>query len=196
MAFSLVMDASVANGENAVADLATGVASGDSAAIMALYNEYHAQIRSFSRRLLGDVALAEDLVHEVFLAAPKAFRQYRGECSVRTYLVSIAAGRARHSIRSAARRRAMENRLAEEDRPPPSSPADRAERSELAARLNRALDSLTTDLRVAFVLCEVEERTSVEVAALLGEKDGTIRARVFHAKKKLRGWLESDGASR
>lgn len=193
MAFSVAMDGAVAKEDDALADLSQRVAEGDSTAIVLLYNEYHVHVRAFARRLLGDVALAEDLVHEVFLAAPKAFCLYRGECSVRSYLVSIAAGRAKHLIRAAARRRALETRLAREERPPPSGPAEHAERHELAARLNRAMDSLTTEHRVAFVLCEVEERSSVEVASLLGEKDGTIRARVFHAKKKLREWFENDG---
>ena len=50
--------------------------------------------------------------------------------------------------------------------------------------LTRALDALPVDQRVAFVLCEVEERSSVEVAKMLDENDGTIRARVLLAKKK------------
>jgi DNA-directed RNA polymerase specialized sigma24 family protein len=41
------------------------------------------------------------------------------------------------------------------------------------------------------VLCEVEERTSSEAADILGEQAGTVRARVFHAKRRLRRELES-----
>jgi RNA polymerase sigma-70 factor (ECF subfamily) len=68
---------------------------------------------------------------------------------------------------------------------------------QLARLLSRALDNLPIEQRIAFVLCEVEDRTSVEVAAMLGENDSTIRARVFHAKKKIRESLAalSIGAS-
>jgi len=39
---------------------------------------------------------------------------------------------------------------------------------------------------VVFVLCEVEQRTSVEGAAIVGAPEGTVRTRLFHAKRKLR----------
>ena len=41
-----------------------------------------------------------------------------------------------------------------------------------------------------FVLCEAESRTSVEVAAIVGVPEGTVRTRLFHAKRKLREALE------
>ena len=80
----------------------------------------------------------------------------------------------------------MEARVAQEPIPSPRTPDAEFEQAELAALLTRALDELPIDQRVAFVLCKVDGRTSVEVSAMLGEDDGTVRARVFHAKKKLR----------
>jgi RNA polymerase sigma-70 factor (ECF subfamily) len=47
--------------------------------------------------------------------------------------------------------------------------------------------------RVAFVLCEVEDRTSKEVAEISCVPEGTIRTRLFHAKRKLRAELEREG---
>ena len=191
MAFSLGMSARADELEDASesADQCALAASGAHDAILALYREHHAHVRAFTQRLIGDAALAEDLTHEVFLALPKAMASFRGECSARSYLISIAARRAHKHIRAAARRRAMEARLARESPAHPSTPAEETERDELARMLVRALDQLPLDQRVAFVLCEVEERTSVEVSAMLCEKDVTIRARVFHAKKKLRAYL-------
>lgn len=86
------------------------------------------------------------------------------------------------------------NRL--ETEPPASSVCDPehiARRKELALALERALDSLPLDQRVAFVLCEVEERSSREVAEIVGAPEGTVRTRLFHAKKKLRSELEREG---
>jgi RNA polymerase sigma-70 factor (ECF subfamily) len=40
------------------------------------------------------------------------------------------------------------------------------------------------------VLCEAEQRTSVEVAQIVGAPEGTVRTRLFHAKRKLREMLE------
>gem|GEM_PF-1590188 len=166
-------------------------ARGDHDAIVALYSEHHAHVRAFARRLIGDEALAEDLVHDVFVDLARVLQGFRAECSVRSYLVAVAARRAHRQIRTRMRRRAMEVRLAREPVASPRTPADDLERDELADVLSRALDTLPFDQRVAFVLCEVEERTSVEVGLMLGEKDATIRARVLHAKKKLREALEN-----
>ena len=189
MAFSFGMPAPqelVQLVEDDAPDVCARAARGDRDAIVSLYREHHGHVRAFAQRLVGDASLAEDLVHEVFLSLPKALARFRGDCPVRSYLVSIAARQAHKQIRTAARRRAMEAKLAREPLAHPPTPDESAQREELARLLTRALDTLPVDQRVAFVLCEVEERTSTEVAAMLGEKDATIRARVFHAKKKLR----------
>jgi RNA polymerase sigma-70 factor (ECF subfamily) len=163
----------------------------EAAAVVEAYRMHHAHVRSFAQRLVGDRMVAEDLVHEVFVALPDSMRRFEGQCTLRTWLVAIAARRAQHHVRAALRRRAAESRLAREPRADgPPRPDEAAERAELAAMLTRALDALPVDQRIAFVLCEIEERTSVEVARMLDESDGTIRARVLIAKKKLRAELE------
>jgi RNA polymerase sigma-70 factor (ECF subfamily) len=72
-------------------------------------------------------------------------------------------------------------------------PEHEARRKELAALLTQALDALPIDQRVAFVLCEVEERTAREAAQIVGAPEATLRTRLFHAKKKLRAALETEG---
>jgi RNA polymerase sigma-70 factor (ECF subfamily) len=156
-----------------------------------LYRAHHAHVRAFAQRLLGCPDAAEDLVHDVFVALPRALARFRGECAMRTFIIAVTVRHAQQHIRAVTRRRAAMRKLALE--PPPAAqrgPEARCESGELGRLLTLALDELPADQRIAFVLCEVEERTSVEVAEMLGETDGTIRARVFHAKKKLRALLE------
>jgi RNA polymerase sigma-70 factor (ECF subfamily) len=86
----------------------------------------------------------------------------------------------------------MLGRFEEEPHPPASPPDREAERRQLANRLQRALDALPLDQRIAFVLCEVEEQTSAEAAAIVGAPEGTVRTRLFHAKKKLREALDEE----
>jgi RNA polymerase sigma-70 factor (ECF subfamily) len=166
------------------------LARGERDAVVEVYRDHHAEVRAFAQRLVGERAIAEDLVHEVFLALPESMRRYRGDCSLRSWLIAIAVRRAQHYVRAAQRRRTAEGRLALEPRAEATRPDSDLERAELARMLTAALDELPIDQRVAFVLCEVEERSSVEVAQMLGENDGTIRARVMHAKRKLRAALE------
>lgn len=164
-----------------------GVTEGDPSALALLYRQHHEAVRAFACRLLGDAALAEDLVHDVFLAAPRAFRSYRRDAEVRTLLLSIAVNKAKHHLRAAVRARRMLVRLTEEPLPAATSaPDEESERRELCRELQNALDRLPIDQRVVVVLCAVEERTAGEVAAIVGAPENTVRTRLFHAMRKLR----------
>jgi RNA polymerase sigma-70 factor (ECF subfamily) len=168
---------------------------GDTRALGELYDQHAAALLAFARRLVGDGEAAKDLVHEVFITVPKAIQRFEGQSSLRTVLVSIAVNHARHHVRSAARRRSLSERFAREPEPSNqgSTPERDVARERLARALSRALDTLPLDQRVAFVLCEVEERTSREVAEIVGAPEATVRTRLFHAKKKLRDELERRG---
>jgi RNA polymerase sigma-70 factor (ECF subfamily) len=180
--------------EGADEPLVARLRAGRPEALAEAYDAHHAHVRAFARRLVGDDATAEDLVQETFLALPKAATRFRGESSLRTLLVSIAIHHAQHHVRAASRRRAATARLANEPAGSGTpSPADDVARRQLAAALMRALDTLPIDQRVAIVLCEVEERTSAEVARLVGAPEATVRTRVFHAKKKLVEALAREG---
>jgi RNA polymerase sigma-70 factor (ECF subfamily) len=169
--------------------LVKALGAGDEDALRVAYRDHQSAVRAFARRLVGGDAEAEDLVHEVFVRLPAAARRFRGDASLRTLLVAMAVNHARQHVRAAARRRAATERLAREQRAQPAAAADPGERHALAQALTRALDALPLDQRVAFVLCEVEERTSAEAAAIAGTSDGTMRARLLLAKKKLRALL-------
>lgn len=167
-------------------------------AVAEVYDEHHAAVRAFAKRLLGDAATAEDLVHEVFVSLPQAIRNFRGDSALRTFLISIAVNHARHHVRAAQRRRRAisaygELTVARSGSESSSDPEHETRRKQLAELLTRALDTLPIEQRVAFVLCEVEERTSREAAEIVGAPEATLRTRLFHAKKKLRLALETEG---
>ena len=162
----------------------------DDEAISKLYAEHHEALRGFCRRLTGDAPAAEDLVHDVFVALPRALRRYRGDCSMRTFLRAVAVNHARHHLRAAARRRAAMDRMARElEHQVPLAPLE-LERRELARELSAALDRLPSAQRVAFVLCEVEDMTAAEAAIVAGVPHATLRTRLFHARRKLRELME------
>jgi len=163
------------------------------AAVGAAYDEHGSAIRAFALRLVGDPAAAEDLVHEVFVTLPRAIRGYRGESALRTFLISIAVNHARHFVRAAARRRAAFERLASEPRAVGTDPEQQVGQRQLVEALSRALDTLPLEQRVAFVLCDVEERTSAEVAAIVRVPEATVRTRLFHARRKLKTALQKEG---
>lgn len=167
------------------------VRDGDMAALAQLYDEHHAAVRALARRLIGEAG-AEDLVHDTFITLPKALRRWHGRGALRTFILGVAINHARHRVRASARQSLALARFAQE--PPCAAPSqeDASEQRRLAEQLLRALDTLSFDHRTAFVLCDVEERSSPEVAAILGIPEATVRTRLHHARQKLRAALGGD----
>ncbi len=165
-------------------DLALRLQRAEPTAVDELYRAHHAMLRTFAQRLIGEEAAAEDLVHDVFVQIPGLMRKFRGQSSLRTFLVGVAANLAHRHVRSASRRRAAMARFAGESQASDSSQSLQATREKLRG-LYRALDALSLEQRTAFVLCEIEERGAQEVATLLGVPEATIRTRCFHARRKL-----------
>jgi len=177
------------------ADLLSRLREADPKAVAEVYRAHHTKIRGFSRRMLGDPTAAEDVVHDVFVALPRAVGRFRGDASLSTFLMSIAVNLCRRRMRSKARGlRAVERMQAREaPAPEPRTPECELRRAQLAEALRRGLDTLSLDHREVFVLCAVEERTSPEVADILDIPPGTDRTRLFHARKQLRAFLEREG---
>ena len=166
--------------------------AGDIAALATAFDRWHQRVRVLARRLLSDPAAAEDVVQDVFTALPRAVRRFRGDADLETFLLGIAVKRVRHHRRAALRRRLALERLRVVDRRGPVDPEQDTYRRQLGARLASALDQLPLPQRVAFVLCEVEELTSVQAAVIADAPEATIRTRLFHARRRLRDLLAGE----
>ncbi|HKU42861.1 MAG TPA: RNA polymerase sigma factor [Polyangiales bacterium] len=175
-----------------VSDAVSSLREGDLTGLAKIYDEHHHALRMFARRLLGEEA-AEDLVHDTFLTLPKALQRWNGEGALRTFIIGVAINHARHYVRARTRRRFAFARFALEPEPKRRTQEDESEQRRLADLLLRALDTLSFDHRTTFVLCEVEERSSPEVAQILGIPEATVRTRLHHARQKLRIALEREG---
>lgn len=179
--------------DDSARELVHALRRSDTRAITAAYRQHHVAVRAFAQRLVGDIEAAEDLVQDVFVALPSAIARFRGDCALRTFLVSIAVNHAKNHVRAAARRRAAMARLAREPEGTSPDPERDVARQQLADRLMIALDQLPLEQRVVIVLAEIEERTSTEIATIVDAPEGTVRTRLFHAKRKLREILAAEG---
>ncbi len=166
--------------------------SGDLAAVGEAYELHHVAVRTFARRLVGDDAAAEDLTQDVFVMLPRIAGKFDGRSSLRTFLIGLAINHARHHVRSAMRRRNAWQKGAQGREDAGQSPDRSATDRDLARQLTQALDKLPLDQRGVFVLCEVEERSASEVAAIVGIPEATVRTRLFHARRKLRELFASE----
>ncbi len=126
---------------------------------------------------------AEDVAQEAFARAYRHFGQLKDRERFRAWLV-------RTSWRLAIDRwRADRRRAAREQVVPPAAPSvsseDLAVSTERAAQLWRAIDALPDKLRIVVVLSAIEGHDVREVAALLRLPEGTVKSRLFLARKGL-----------
>lgn len=162
---------------------------GDAAALGALFDRHHEAVyRLVSRLLRTDAGEIDDLVQQTFLAAWRSAKKFSGQGAVRSYLFGIAANTVRHHIRSNVRRRAA---LAEVPPPPDAHQPDAAAaRAQQVQRLAIALEQLPDELRVVYVMCDLEEVPGVEAARVLGLRAGTLWRRLHDARRALREAIE------
>ena len=165
---------------------------GDTAALGALFDRHHeAVFRLVSRLLRTDPGEIDDLVQTTFLEAWRSARGFGGRGAVKSYLFGIAANTVRRYVRGARRRRDMHDRA---PAPPAArTPDDLAMRAQQVNRLAAALEALPADLRVVYVMCDLEEVPGVEAARVLGVRAGTLWRRLHEARRALREAIEEVG---
>lgn len=163
--------------------------TGDTAALGELYERFHAVVYRVLSRLVGATcAELDDLVQATFIEVMRAAAHFQRRSSVRSYVLGIASNVARHHHRSQHRRQRMEVSLpipVPVDCEPERATAQR----EFLQRLRGALEDLPHDLRVAFVMCDLEEVAGVDVARALGVPEGTLWRRLHEARRALRSAL-------
>jgi len=139
-----------------------------------------------ARGVLRNTADAEDVAQEALLRAYRKFDQLREPQRFRGWLVRVAFRLALDRARSARRRERREFDWAQPVRLAAAPTAeDLAASSEFQAHFDRALDTLPDKPRLVLLLCAMEGYTLEEVAGTLGIPVGTVKSRLFVARKKL-----------
>jgi RNA polymerase sigma-70 factor (ECF subfamily) len=171
--------------------LLAATATGDLAALDALFERFHVTVYRFLGRLAAaDEAARDDLVQATFLEARRGARRFRGGSSVKTWILGIAANLARHHLRGERRRREKHARYAEGLHVVSERPDERLERREILREIEDALARLPHDLRVAFVMCDLEDISGVDAARVVGVPQGTLWRRLHVARKAVRAAVE------
>ncbi len=186
VSFHRVAGATAELGDDA---LVAACATGDRAALGALFDRHHDGLRRFLGRLSGtDERDLDDLVQATFEAVPRAARGYQGRSSVRNWLFGTAANVARHHARSEGRRRRLAEQVASQ--PSGATADDDILARERAARLRDAIAALPIKQREAFVLVYMEGLAGTEAAHILGCREGALWKRLHEARARLRELLE------
>lgn len=136
-----------------------------------------------ARGVLRNDADAEDVAQEALLRAFERFHRLRDRTKFRGWLVRISFRLALDRARSAKRRGVREADWLREQERLQATPPERAQ--DLQPHLERAMEELPKKLRLALLLSAMQGHTLEEVAVLLAIPIGTVKSRVFFARKQL-----------
>ena len=176
---------------------------GDVNAFNQLVLHYQQTIYNMIVRMLGDRDTAADVAQDTFIAAFRAIQSFRGGSSFRAWLLRIASNQACDHWRRAHRHPidSLDSAM-DEDEPHGASllstlvtteqaanPEEFLLNQELQELIQRGLQELPLDQRVAVVLCDVQGLSYEEIATSTQTSLGTVRSRIARGRARLRDYL-------
>ena len=177
------------------------VQRGDANAFEYLVAAYEKNVYNLALRMTGNPEDAEDMAQEAFLKAYSSLDSFRGDSKFSVWLYRIVSNTCLDFLRVRSRRR--ETSLEREDEgagtgqqeiPDDSlSPERLFERKLTRESVQRGLMSLPEDQRKILLLREIEGLSYEEIAHVLSLESGTVKSRIFRARRRLCVFLASDG---
>jgi len=174
--------------KTARADLDSGIEArfrdGDELAFGEIVRTHREALYRMARRLLATHEDADEAAQVAFVRAWRARAQFRGEASLRTWLIRIVMNVAR----SMRHRPGVEQGLEGAEAMPDTQPGadERVIRDRLRKRVRRAVDTLPARQREVVLLKVFAELTHREVARLMGLSEGAVKAHLHQAVANLR----------
>lgn len=179
-------------------DLVRRARDKDLAAYDELVRRYHGKLYGVLYNMTGNKEDAEDMIQEVFITAYKALPRFEGKASFYTWLYRIAVNRTINFLKKRKNRAtlsleemdtAVERDEAYVERMARDNPFRDATLTELQEKLNKAIMALSENHRAVVVLHDIEGVPHEEIGKMLGCSSGTIRSRLFYARRELQSLL-------
>ena len=158
-------------------ELLSRIATGDEAAFKRLYARYADRVFRYALTLLRNRHLAEEVVQETMVAVWEGAGSFKGSSRVSTWIFGVARNQA-HAL---LRREARGARTANEPLVLPD-PAGQVEKVE---RVRSALERLPPQQREVVFLAFYEGLSYREIAGILRIPEGTVKSRMYYAKRTL-----------
>jgi RNA polymerase sigma-70 factor (ECF subfamily) len=160
------------------------IAEGDQLAMRTLFGRHRVPLYRWLLRLVGDEALAEDLLSDVFLDVWRQAGTFEACSSVSTWLLAIA----RYKALSARRRRTdveLDEKVASRMADPADDPEVVLQKKTRAELLHHSLARLSPEHGEVIDLVYFHGKSVKEVADIVGVAEATVKTRMFYARKKL-----------
>ena len=177
------------------------VLKGDTNAFETLVLEYEKNVYNIALRMTGNSEDASDMTQEAFIKAFNSLQSFRGDSKFSVWLYRIVSNVCLDFLRSRNRRPTVS--LSVEDDDGEDTQLDVADESQSPELLldrkltresvRRGLDSLPPDYRQILLLREIQGFSYEEISKALDLEVGTVKSRIFRARKRLCSFLINDG---
>jgi RNA polymerase sigma-70 factor (ECF subfamily) len=165
-------------------DLLAAIAAGDRRALEELYLSYHRRLARFLLRFTPRYENAEEIINDTFLVVWQGAKDFRRASQVSTWIFGIAYRTALKSLR-----RQKNHAAARSLDECPEQTVDPGLDTEVQDWLLQGLEQLPAEQRLTLELAYHMGHSLEEIAVMTNAPVGTVKARMFHAREKLRQYL-------
>lgn len=178
------------------------VLSGDTEAFEALVLEHQNKVYSLALRMVGNEEDARDMAQEAFIRAFSSLTGFRGDSKFSVWLYRLTSNICIDFLRSRAKKRTVSMTWTDDEGDDAGeleipderfSPEEQFDRTSIRESVQRGLDSLSPQYREILVLREINGLSYEEIGRVLGIEEGTVKSRIFRARKKLCDFLLREG---
>ncbi len=164
--------------------LLVAVAAGDRRALEELYLGYHRRLARFLSRFTPRYENVEEIINDTFMVVWQSAKDFRNASQVSTWIIGIAY---RTALKSFRRQKNHAGARSLEDYP--EQTVDPTFDAEVHDWLQHGLSRLPIEQRLTLELAYHMGHSLEEIAAITDCPVGTVKARMFHAREKLRLYL-------
>jgi len=156
-----------------------------------LVESYRGPVYNLALRMLGDSQGAEDAAQDAFISAWRHISSFKGG-NFRAWLLRITANACRDQLRKLKHHHSTSLEalpIEPEGLSSRESPEDYALRREVGEQIQKGLDSLSSEQRLAVVLSDIQGLSYEEIAQVMDCSLGTVKSRVSRGRAQLRDYL-------
>jgi RNA polymerase sigma-70 factor (ECF subfamily) len=177
------------------------VQRGDANAFEYLVAAYEKNVYNLALRMTGNPEDAEDMAQEAFLKAYSSLDSFRGDSKFSVWLYRIVSNVCLDFLRKQKKRQSFSLSMEDDDGEEGELelpdlrrlPEDELEKKLTRDAVQRGLAQLPEDARQILLLREIQGLSYEEIGEALGLEPGTVKSRIFRARKKLCAFLLADG---
>ena len=169
-------------------ELLVAVAAGSRHALEELYLAYHRRLARFLSRFTPRYENVEEIINDTFMVVWQSAKDFRHASQVSTWIIGIAYRTALKSLR-----RQKHHAAARSLDDYPEQTIDPTFEAEIQDWLKQGLNQLPDEQRLTLELAYHLGHSLEEIAVITACPVGTVKARMFHAREKLRQYLPTLG---